>query len=103
MMSTDDLSLSGAGFTSDTIPDLQVLLPVTVKVGDVVGAAVVRKVVPHGATMTSYGIEFMDPRLGDAADAVIEQKVGRPAAIPKQARSPLTSSSPYWSDLSNWS
>ncbi len=73
-LTTDNLSLSGAGFICDAIPELHPHSLINVTLGGTTGPAVVRMVRPQGkGPSTYYGIEFSDPRVGDTVRDMISE------------------------------
>jgi hypothetical protein len=71
---TENLSINGAGFVSDHLPDLRATSMITVTISDATGPAQIRTIRPTEASKRSYyAVEFHDDQLFAVAGALITE------------------------------
>ena len=71
---TENLSVTGAGFVSDHLPDLSATSMIAVTIGDTTGRAQIRSIQPTEDPRRSYyAIEFHDDQLFAVAGALITE------------------------------
>ncbi len=101
-VTSDNLSVSGLGFVSETVPSVQIGTLVDLTIGETSGHAVIRMVKPTSAPGQSYyGLEFRDANLENQARLLVSDVVeaeGKPRTVAVAGQA----TAPYQPDHSMW-